>query len=97
MLNKILLILLLISFTGNVYAFRITRPKTFELPWNNEQIKDLNDKMNELFVMQQGRFELDVVTTTKTNAANGEIWIFNDAGTYKLQFKAGDSVRTITP
>ena len=72
------------------------RPVEFKLPWNDSQVKELNNTLTDVFNVQYGRFELDIVTTTKTNAANGEIWILNNSGTYSLQVKAGGSVRSVT-
>jgi len=94
--NLFILLILLFCVT-QVNALRISRPTEFQLPWTDEQVNDLNDTLEEVQNMQAGRFELDIVTTTKTNAKNGEIWIFNDSGTYKLEFKANDVVNTITP
>ena len=95
--KKILPFLLLCLIVTPVFGLRMTRPTVFKLPWTDAQLTDLNNILEELFNMQKGRYELDIVTTTKSNANNGEAWIFNDSGTYKLQFMAGDAVKTITP
>ena len=78
-------------------AYRISRPPTLSHPIGKEQVTQLNASLEDIFNLTNGKFNLDIVTTTKTNADNGDIWIFNDGGTYKLEFMAGDSVRTITP
>jgi hypothetical protein len=96
MIKTILTIAFLLIATS-VYALRVTRPISLTHPITKEQVVQLNRNLDDLWNIQNGRFELDIVTTTKTNSRNGEIWIWNDAGTYKLQFKAGDAVRTITP
>src|SRR3990167_3473904 len=95
-LNNLLTIFLLCLITTNVFAYRISKPLSLTYPITEEQISQLNRFLEEIWILANGRFELDVVTTTKSAAKNGELWIFNDGGTYKLQFKAGDAVRTIT-
>lgn len=95
--NRILAAVLVLGITANVYALRVSRPQTFSLPWDQNQINQLNEYLESLWYVQNGRIDLDIVTTSKTNARNGEIWILNDSGTYKLEFKANDAVHTITP
>jgi len=83
--------------TTNVGAFRTTSPPTLSDPIDREQINQLNAYLEDVFNQSNGRVNLDIVTTTKASADNGEIWIFNDSGTYKLEFRANDSTHTITP
>ena len=97
MSRKAFIIITVLLIATNVYALRTLRPLILSSPMTEEQISQLNEFLESVFLMQQGRYELDIVTTTKTNAKNGEMWILNDSGTYKLEFKAGDDVRTITP
>jgi len=92
------LILLCVALIAtSVDAFRMSRPPTLSHPIDQEQVNQLNASLDDIFNLSNGRFNLDIVTTTKTNASDGDIWILNDSGTYKLEFKAGDAVRTITP
>jgi len=90
-----LLLILLIATT--VFAFRIPRPPLLSHPLDQQQINQLNDSLENIWNLQNGEFNLDIVTTTKSGADEGDFWIFNDGGTYKLEFFAGGSVRTITP
>ena len=96
-MRKIVIAFVILNIATIGYALRASRPPVLTMPLTQDQLTQLNVYLNDLWYMQTGRIELDVVTSTKSNAKNGEIWIFNDAGTYKLQFKAGGSVRTITP
>lgn len=89
--------LFIITLAHQVYAYRIPRPPILRLPLTQDQISKLNDTLEDIWNLQNGEFNLDIVTSSKTNAANGDIWILNDSGTYKLEFKAGGSVHTITP
>jgi len=96
-MKKIIIALVILNIATIGYALRASRPPVLTMPLTQDQLTQLNVYLNDLWNMQNGRFELDVVTSTKSSAKNGEIWVFNDSGTYKLQFKAGGSVRTITP
>jgi len=91
----VLVIILLLA--TSVDAFRMSRPHTLSHPITEEQINQLNTALDDIFNLTNGRFNLDIVTTTKSSASEGDIWILNDAGTYKLEFFAGGAVRTITP
>ena len=93
--KKIIIFVCLLLISTSVWAYRIKRPLRLELPLTEEQVKELNNMMEEVFLLQQGRYEVDVVTTTKTNAKNGEMWILSSGGTFRLQTKAGDAVRSV--
>jgi hypothetical protein len=97
MLNKkSIIILFLIFLSGSVYAYRIQQPIRYELPWTKEQVKELNNTLDGLFLSQQGRYETDIVTSSKTNARNGEAWILSESGTHYYEFKAGDNIYRLT-
>jgi len=98
MSRRNLICLVIILMATNVFALRVSRPPVLSNPIEEDQISQLNKFLEDMWLMQYGRFELDIVTTTKTDAKNGEIWILNAGGdSYKLQYKAGDAVHTITP
>jgi len=88
--------LLILFLSGTALAFRIPRPSTFSEPLDRDQINKLNTVLNNLWNLTNGEYNLDIVTTSKTQADNGDVWIINDGGTFKLEFQAGDSVRSIT-
>lgn len=96
-MKKTIITLLFLGVVTSAYALRVARPISLTYPITKEQVVQLNRNLDDLWNITNGRFELDITTTSKSNARNGEIWILNDGGTYKLQFKAGDAVRTITP
>ena len=81
---------------SKVFGFRATRPPMTTFPFTEDQVSQLNRFNEEMWNMQYGRFELDIPTTSKTSAKNGEYWIFNDSGDYKYQYMAGDTVHTLT-
>lgn len=78
-------------------SFRMPHPQVFTYPMTESQIHQLNETMEDIWNIQNGRFELDIVTTTKSSPSNGEIWIFNDGGTHKLQYRSGGTTHTLTP
>lgn len=86
-----------IFLATTVLAYRMSRPPTFSYPMDKEQINQLNASLEDIFNLTNGKFNLDIVTESKLGAKNGDIWIFNDSGTYRLQYKAGDIIRTLTP
>lgn len=78
-------------------GFRMVRPDTFSEPWNEGQIERLNDILDDVYYLQQGNFNFDIETTTKTRANNGDLWFIQTAGTVYIQYKANDHIFTITP
>ena len=93
-MKKIVIVLIIMNIATIGYALRASRPPVLTMPLTQDQLTQLNVYLNDLWYMQTGRIELDITTSSKTNAKNGEVWIKNTAGTYYLEFKAGDAVRT---
>jgi len=97
MWNKLFVIICILGLSVEVYALRITKPPRLIHPLTEEQVINLNNSIEDLWNISNGRLQLDIVTTTKALPSNGEVWIFNDSGTYKLEFRANDTTHTITP
>lgn len=93
-MRKLLIVLIVLNIATMAYALRASRPLTLTMPLTQDQLTQLNVYLNDIWNMQSGRFELDIVTTSKSGAKNGEIWIKNTGGTYYLEVKAGGAVRT---
>ena len=93
-MKKFVIALLILNIATIGYALRASRPPVLTMPLTQDQLTQLNVYLNDLWNMQNGRFELDIVTTSKSGAKNGEIWIKKTGATYYLEFKAGDAVRT---
>lgn len=89
--------LLSIFFFSNVLAFRVSRPPSFSLPWTQDQINNLNDTLESFWNLQNGEFNLDIVTSAKTNAANGDIWLIQTGSIVRIQYKAINRVFSVTP
>lgn len=93
----ILLLFVCMLWAIKTEAYRIPRPENFNLPWTEEQMKKHNDAHEDLWNLQNGEFNFDIVTTSKTNANNGDIWFIQTGNAIRLQFKAINHVWTITP
>ncbi len=93
-MRKLLTILIILNIATMAYALRASRPLTLTMPLTQDQLTQLNAYLNDIWNMQNGRFELDIVTTSKSGAKNGEVWIKKTGSTYYLEIKAGDAVRT---
>lgn len=88
----------IVVFLGGVaWGYRIPRPPTFTLPWTAAQVNQLNAVLQNLWKLQNGEFNLDIVTTSKTNAGNGDFWIVQTGATCYFQYKANNTVFTLTP
>ena len=79
--------LILLVITVNVYALRVSKPLTLTYPITAEQVSQLNKYLEEIWLIQNGRQELDVVSSSKTSPKNGEIWL--NSGTNKIEFRIG--------
>lgn len=88
--RNIILVIFIIFFTSaNVFGLRISKPLTLTHPLTEGQISQLNKYLEEIWLIQNGRFELDV-TSSKTAAKNGEIWV--NSSNNKLEWKSNGTV-----
>ena len=94
---RFILIFALMLITYTALAFRIPSPPTFTLPWDETQITQLNDFALDVWNLTQGEYNFDIVTTTKTNADNGDLWLISTPPTVYIQYKANNHIFTITP
>jgi len=92
--NRLLWTVLIILLATNAFGLRASKPIALKYPITEEQITQLNDFLQDIWYMQNGRAELDVVTSPKTNANNGEVWMIMTGGNVRLQFKANNQVYT---
>ena len=56
-------------------------------PLTEGQISQLNKYLEEIWLIQNGRQELDVVSSAKSTPKNGEIWL--NSSTNQIQFRIG--------
>lgn len=95
-LFPIILAILLIILVSRAFSYRIARAPTLSLPLNQDHINQLNRFNDSIFHLQQGEFNIDVVTSTKTNAGNGDFWIIMTGATATFQFKANNQIFSVT-
>ena len=93
----VLLIFVFFVKIGVVDAFRIPRPPVFSLPLNQDQINQLNDTLENMWNLQNGEFNFDVVTAIKTGANNGDLWLLQTGNTTRIQYKWNNTIFTVTP
>src|SRR3990167_9344521 len=92
MRQTLIFLFLIFLSAGVAWSFRIARPPVFTLPWTDSQMTQLNDYHASLWNLQNGEFNLDVVTTPKTGAQNGDIWILMTGITSTIQWKSNNIV-----
>ena len=80
-----------------VYGYRISRPVTFTYPLDKEQVSKLNNYLEDIWTLQNGRFNFDVVTTTKSNADAGTIWFIQTGNVVRLHTKYNGHIFTFSP
>ena len=78
-------------------GFRVIRPPTLSHPIDEEQIKKLNDYLEDIWNLQNGEFNFDIKTTPKTNADNGDFWFITTGATTTIQYRAGGVIFNVTP
>ena len=66
-------------------------------PLDEKQIHKVNSINQSVWNILNGRYTADIVSTTKANADNGDIWIIATGNVARIQFKANGHVYTITP
>jgi len=95
-LKYTVIIFLLITWVSTSYAWRMSRPITLTHPLDERQVRNLNDILQDIWNLGNGRLNLDIVTTTKSNPDNGDVWIFDDSGIMKIQARIGGTTYTWT-
>lgn len=98
MSNKLIITALICLISVNAHALRVQQPPILNEPLKEDQISTLNKYLKDVWDLLNGRYEFDITTSPKTSAKNGEMWVYNNvgAGTYQLQFRAGNAVRTVS-
>lgn len=91
----------ILATTVSVSAVRIARPIRLTQPLDESQLSRLNDTLQDIWDITNGRYELNVVTTapTSTTAKTGEAKVSVVAGVVKLHIFANSvwNSATLTP
>jgi len=90
------LCLLTFLFITDIYAIRVSRPPKLSKKLAPNEISQLNDYLESIWNLQNGEFNFDIVTSSKTNADNGDLWI-KTPQLAEIQYKAGDIIYTLSP
>jgi len=95
-LNKILTVLLVVFICSSAYGWRMARPITLTHPLDDRQIRRLNDFLEDVWNLGNGRINMDVVTS-RTSADSGDIWLIQTGIITYIQYKNNGHIYTITP
>lgn len=97
-MRKVVFLTLIVMFMFSIssYALRIQRPRHFTYPLTESDVSELNSMFDDLFAMQQGRYELDKVTASKNAANTGEMWIKQTGGLNYLEVMVDGTVYSIS-
>lgn len=96
-MKKFLIAIGIVLCATTAFALRVSRPLVLSHPITAEQVSQLNRFLEDVWNIQKGLFEFDVVTTSKANAKNGEIWFLQTGDVVRIQYKGAGHVFTITP
>ena len=97
MLNnkRLLVILCFLLVAGPAVAYRIPRPVPLDFPPSKDGVTQLNDSLENIWNLTNGEYNLDEVETTKSNANNGDIWVFDSPLTAKIQYKSDGAIYSV--
>lgn len=74
--------------TTNLYAFRASKPPRFTKLDDPVQLTQLNNTLEDLWNITNGRFSFSI-RTTDGNVDNGDVWILESGSTHQLKWRAG--------
>ena len=94
-MRKMLVLLIIVFLTTT--GFRVLRPPTLSHPLDEEQVKKLNDYLEDIWNLQNGEFNFDNVTTPKTNANNGDLWFVTTGAITTIQYRADGVIFNVVP
>lgn len=84
-----------VMLSSSVYAFRIGKPPRFTKLDDPVQLTQLNNVLEDLWLITNGRISLDT-RTTDGNVDNGDIWILESGSTHQLKWRAGGITYAVT-
>ena len=92
---KYIIAIFILLAAHDIFAYRISTPPTLNYPITEEQVKALNKYLSDVSNLTNGLYEMDVVTTTKTNAQQVEFWIVETGSVSTVQFKNNGHIYTV--
>ena len=83
----------MVLVSSSAEALRIARPLVLRFPYEEHQTSQLNKFLEDIWHVQDGRYEMDVETTSKTGANNGEMWMVDP----DIEYMVGDTTYLVSP
>jgi len=81
---KFLIICIVIFYAGNLYALRLEKPQRITA-FDNSAIREINNALEQIWSLSNGRFNLNVVTGIPTwTAKEGDIVAYSSGGVYRI-------------
>jgi hypothetical protein len=83
-----------ILISGISYGYRIPKPLRIT-DFDQKGLVTLNDNLEKLWDLTNGRFNLDIVTSNPDGSLTGDVGdmlLFNNSGTYYLEICVGGTV-----
>ena len=81
-------------FGGIAHAYRASRPTPMRLPLDDNQITELNNSIENLWNITNGRYSLNIVTSNPdgtTRGKVGDMLLLSTGGTYYLEINVDNS------
>ena len=94
---RYLLTIIMVLLATNLFAYRVSAPLKLAYPLTEEQVNQLNKYLSDIHDLTNGRYEMDIVTTTKSGAAEGEFWVIQTGSNSYVQFKNNGHIFTLRP
>ncbi len=84
-------------FCGIAYGLRISKPTQFTLPWDDNKITELNNVLDNLWTLTNGKYNFDVKTSVPTwTGKEGDAVVYSSGGTYRIYIYLADAWRVWT-
>ena len=87
---------LILALSLEVYAFRTSSPPVLTDLTNPNQITQLNNFLEQIWNITNGRYTVEVRSADPTNIDNGDLWILESGSTHQLKWRAGGVTYAVT-
>lgn len=82
---RILIVIILLLITTNAYALRIESPPEFTDLTDTNQLTQLNNFLNKLQTLVNGKINFDIVDTAPTwTGQEGDLVPYSNGGVYRI-------------
>ena len=78
------------------YSFRAPKPPTFTKLDDSNQLTQLNNFLEQIWNITNGRITTEVRSTDPTNIDNGDTWILESGSTHQFKWRAGGVTYAVT-